>query len=109
MKNFLFAFTAFIGLAFASLATAGVTEVKRFSTKVGNVFVPALLISVDGDTTIIPLGAEGLTRSIIFSDKLAVAYASSYTGKDVTASHNHATKWYDPVTKELLKDSDHSW
>lgn len=110
MKNFLFALLAFVGLSFSAMsASAGVAEVKRVSTLVDGVFVPALLISVDGQNTTVPLGSAGLTRHIVFNAKESVLFAEAYTGVPMTSVTNRSGRVEDPITGVLLVEPDNSW
>lgn len=69
----------------ASVASAGVSEVTRSSVLQGDTYVPALMVTIDGDYTVYASGENGLTNSIIFDKGAALAWAEAQTGADLQA------------------------
>lgn len=63
---------------------ASALTVERTNTLVDGVYVPTLIIKHNDQTFIHVMGAEGLTRSIIFNKKKALAWAEALYGTDGT-------------------------
>ena len=76
------AITLTTGAAFAETAS-----VSRCNYTEGATYKPALWITRDGVTRLVKVNEEGLTRRIIYSDKLAKDYVRAMMGANTPSSH----------------------
>ena len=111
MKKSFMAFVAVSTLTLGAMlatvvpAASGTFDVMRSATLVDGTYVPALAIMVDGELQVIPVGAMGLTRDIVFDQRAATKYASIIVGTRVNAVTALHAK--DPMV--VGDESNHSW
>lgn len=63
---------------------ASALTVKRTNMMIDGAYVPVLVVRDDGQTYIHQIGDDGLTRSIMFNRKKALAWAREKYGAEVT-------------------------
>ncbi|MBW6507884.1 MAG: hypothetical protein K0B00_14235 [Rhodobacteraceae bacterium] len=68
------------GILISTTLGAEAATVSRCSTTVNGEGIPTLLVEVNGNIRVHAMGANGLTRSIIFSPDRAVAWAKAQYG-----------------------------
>lgn len=61
---------------------ASALTVKRTNVLIDGTYVPVLVVRDDGETHIHQVGEDGLTRSILFDRKKALAWARARYGAD---------------------------
>ena len=93
--------TVCAGAAFAESAS-----VSRCNFSEGASYKPGLWITQDGVTRLVKVNEEGLTRRIIFDDKLAMEYVRAQMGGDAGSSHVSITNSCSSSTYSYAAEED---
>lgn len=76
-----------VGVLIVSTAYgASALTVKRSNVLIDGAYVPVLIVRDNGETYIHQVGEDGLTRTILFDRKKALAWARAKYGADATAA-----------------------
>ena len=67
---------------------ASALTVKRTNQLIDGVYAPVLIVKHNGQTTVHMIGKDGLTRSIMFDQGRALAWARQLYGAEATAASN---------------------